>query len=50
MAILRPSEQNEAKPNMQIYMLNELQWFVICATGKQSNRLTDLASYKPALT
>ena len=38
------------KLNMQTYVLNELQWLSICASGKQSDRLTDMASDRPALT
>ena len=35
---------------MQTYVLNELQWLRICVSGKQSDRLTDMASDRPALT
>ena len=35
---------------MQTYVLNELQWLSMCASGKQSNRLADIASLRPSLT
>ena len=35
---------------MQTYVLNELQWLSICVSGKQSDRLTDIASDRHALT
>ena len=41
---------SDIKLNMQTYVLNELQWLSICASGKQSDRLTDMASDRPALT
>ena len=40
----------EAKSNRQIYILNELQWLGICASGNQSDRLLDIVSDRPALT
>ena len=37
------------KLNMQTYMLTELQWLSICASGNLRDRLTDIASDRPAL-
>ena len=42
-------KKNEVKSNKQTYVLNVLQWLSICATGKLSNRLTDIASDRSAL-
>ena len=38
------------KSSVQTYVLNELQWLSMCVSGKQSNRLTDIASLRPSLT
>ena len=35
---------------MQTHVLNELQWLSICVSSKQSDRLTDIASDRHALT
>ena len=35
---------------MQTYVLNELKWLIICASGKLSDKLTDMTFDRPALT